>query len=151
MTLTEKIKADLKVAMLARETVRVITQRGLLAAFVNESVAKKRKPIEELKDDEALAVIKRSVKQHKDSIEQFAKGGRKDLVKEEEAELKILETYLPKMMDEKEIRKIAEAVRTKLKVSDKSKIGVFVGAVMKECKGLADGGSVKKIAEELLT
>ena len=150
MTLTEKIKADLKVAMLARETVRVITQRGLLAAFVNESVAKKRKPIEELKDDEALAVIKRSVKQHKDSIEQFAKGGRKDLVKEEEAELKILETYLPKMMDEREIRKIAEAVKTKLKISDKSKIGVFVGAVMKECKGLADGGSVKKIAEELL-
>jgi len=150
MTLTEKIKADLKVAMLARETVRVITQRGLLAAFVNESVAKKRKPIEELKDDEALAVIKRSVKQHKDSIEQFAKGGRKDLVKEEEAELKILETYLPKMMDEKEIRKIATAVKTKLKISDKSKIGVFVGAVMKECKGLADGGSVKKIAEELL-
>ena len=150
MTLTEKIKADLKVAMLARETVRVITQRGLLAAFVNESVAKKRKPIEELKDDEALAVIKRSVKQHKDSIEQFAKGGRKDLVKEEEAELKILETYLPKMMDEREIRKIAEAVKTKLKISDKSKIGVFVGTVMKECKGLADGGSVKKIAEELL-
>ena len=150
MTLTEKIKADLKVAMLARETVRVITQRGLLAAFVNELVAKKRKPTEELKDDEALAVIKRSVKQHKDSIEQFAKGGRKDLVKEEEAELKILETYLPKMMDEKEIRKIATAVKTKLKISDKSKIGVFVGAVMKECKGLADGGSVKKIAEELL-
>ena len=150
MTLTEKIKADLKVAMLARETVRVITQRGLLAAFVNELVAKKRKPTEELKDDEALAVIKRSVKQHKDSIEQFAKGGRKDLVKEEEAELKILETYLPKMMAEKEIRKIAEAVRTKLKISDKSKIGVFVGVVMKECKGLADGGSVKKIAEELL-
>jgi len=150
MTLTEKIKADLKVAMLARETVRVITQRGLLAAFVNELVAKKRKPTEELKDDEALAVIKRSVKQHKDSIEQFAKGGRKDLVKEEEAELKILETYLPKMMDEREIRKIAEAVKTKLKISDKSKIGVFVGTVMKECKGLADGGSVKKIAEELL-
>ena len=54
------------------------------------------------------------------------------------------------MMDEREIRKIAEAVKTKLKISDKSKIGVFVGTVMKECKGLADGGSVKKIAEELL-
>ena len=53
-------------------------------------------------------------------------------------------------MAEKEIRKIAEAVRTKLKISNKSKIGVFVGVVMKECKGLADGGSVKKIAEELL-
>jgi len=151
MLLHPQIKEEIKKAMLAKEAVRLTVVRGLLAAFVNELVAKKRKPTEELKDDEALAVIKRSVKQHKDSIEQFAKGGRKDLVKEEEAELKILETYLPKMMDEKEIRKIAEAVRTKLKVSDKSKIGVFVGAVMKECKGLADGGSVKKIAEELLT
>src|SRR3990167_399618 len=146
MTLTEKIKADLKVAMLARETVRVITQRGLLAAFVNELVVKKRKPTEELKDDEALAVIKRSVKQHKDSIEQFAKGGRQDLVKEEEAELKILETYLPKMLNEKEIRKIAETLKTKLGFSDKAKIGVFVGAIMKECKGLTDGVTVKKIA-----
>lgn len=136
--------------MLAKDVVRRTVTRGLLAAFVNELVAKRRKPTEELKDDEALAVIKRSVKQHKDSIEQFEKGGRQDLVKEEEAELKILETYLPKMLDEKEIRKIAEAVKLKLKVVDKSKIGIFVGAIMKECKGLADGGQVKKIAEELL-
>ncbi|MFA6273458.1 MAG: GatB/YqeY domain-containing protein [Candidatus Paceibacterota bacterium] len=151
MTLTEKIKADLREAMFAKDTVRLTVVRGLSAAFVNELVAKKRKPTEELKDDEALAVIKRSVKQHKDSIEQFEKGGRKDLVKEEKAELKILETYLPKMMDEKEIKKIAKAVKTKLGFSDKSKIGIFVGAVMKECKGLADGSVVKKIAEELLT
>src|SRR3989338_968340 len=79
--------------MLAKETVRLTVTRGLLAAFVNELVAKLRKPTEELKDDEALAVIKRAVKQHKDSIEQFAKGGRQDLVKEEKAELKILEIY----------------------------------------------------------
>ncbi|MEK7081627.1 MAG: GatB/YqeY domain-containing protein [Patescibacteria group bacterium] len=150
MTIHQKIKGEIKEAMLAKEAVRLTVVRGLAAAFVNELVAKRRKPTEELKDDEALAVIKRSVKQHKDSIEQFAKGGRKDLVKEEETELKILETYLPKMLDEKEVRKIAEAVKAKLKFSDQAKIGVFVGAVMKECKGLADGGLVKKITEELL-
>lgn len=150
MTLHQKIKEQVKEAMLAKEVVRLTVVRGLLAAFTNELVAKKRKPTEELKDDEAMAVIKRSVKQHNDSIEQFKKGRRKDLVKEEEAELKILETYLPKMMDEKEIKKIAEAVKAKLKISDKAKVGVFVGAVIKECKGLADGAVVKKIAEELL-
>lgn len=150
MTLHQKIKNEIKEAMFAKDAVRLTVVRGLVAAFTNELVAKRRKPTEELKDDEALAVIKRAVKQHKDSIEQFGKGGRRDLVKEEEAELKILETYLPKMLDEKEVRKIATAVKTKLKVSDKSKIGVFVGAVMKECKGLADGALVKKIAEELL-
>jgi len=151
MTLHQKIKEQVKEAMLAKDTVRLMVVRGLSAAFVNELVAKKRKPTEELKDDEALAVIKRVVKQHKDSIEQFEKGGRKDLVKEEEAELKILETYLPKMLDEKEVKKIAEAVKNKMDFSNKSKIGIFVGAVMKECKGLADGSTVKKIAEELLT
>ncbi|TSC67296.1 MAG: hypothetical protein CEO19_285 [Parcubacteria group bacterium Gr01-1014_73] len=150
MTIHQKIKGEIKEAMLAKEAVRLTVVRGLAAAFTNELVAKRRKPTEELKDDEALAVIKRSVKQHKDSIEQFAKGGRKDLVKEEEAELKILETYLPKMLNEKEVRKIAEAVKAKLKFSDKAKIGIFVGATMKECKGLADGTLVKKIAEKLL-
>src|SRR3989344_1345078 len=118
--------------MLAKETVRLTVTRGLLAAFVNELVAKRRKPTEELKDDEALAAIKRAVKQHKDSIEQFAQGGRQDLVKD------------------KKIRKISETLKTKLGFSDKAKIGVFVGAVMKECKGLADGAFVKKVAEELL-
>ncbi|HEY4496004.1 MAG TPA: GatB/YqeY domain-containing protein [Candidatus Paceibacterota bacterium] len=150
MTLHQKIKNEIREAMLAKEAVRLTVVRGLASAFVNELVAKKRKPTEELKDDEALVVIKRAVKQHRDSIEQFTAGDRKDLVKEEEAELKILETYLPKMLDEKEIRKIATAVKAKLKVSDKSKAGIFVGVVMKECKGLADGASVKKIAEELL-
>lgn len=150
MTLHQKIKDQVKEAMLAKEVVRLTVVRGLLAAFVNELVAKRRKPDEELKDDEAMAVIKRTVKQHNDSIEQFAKGGRKDLVKEEEAELKILETYLPKMMDEKEIRKIATAVMAKPGFADKAKIGILVGAIMKECKGLVDGAVVKKIAEELL-
>lgn len=151
MTLHQKIKNEIKEAMLAKETVRLTVVRGLVAAFTNELVAKRRKPDEELKDDEVLAVIKRIVKQHNDSIEQFKKGGRKDLVKEEEAELKILGTHLPKMLDEKEIRKITETVKVKFKISDKTKIGVFVGAIMKECKGLADGALVKKIAEELLT
>lgn len=150
MILHQKIKNEVKEAMLAKEAVRLTVVRGLLAAFTNELLTKKRKPTEELKDDQVMAVIKRVVKQHNDSIEQFKKGGRKDLVKEEEAELKILEAYLPKMMDEKEIKKVAVAVKVKLGFSDKSKTGIFIGAIMKECKGSADGGLVKKIAEELL-
>lgn len=98
----------------------------------------------------ALAVIKRSVKQHKDSIEQFKRGGREELVKEEEAELKILETYLPQMMGRDEIRKAAEKIKEKLGVTDKSKAGSFIGAVMKELKGKADGADVKAVVDELL-
>ena len=64
-------------------------------------------------------------------------------------ELKILESYLPAQMSEDEIRKIAEAVREKLGIIDKSKLGQFIGAVMRETKGRADGGMVKRIVESL--
>ena len=85
-------------AMKARDVVRTNVLRGLMASFTNEAVAKKRKPDEELSDEEVLVVIGRAVKQRKDSIEQFEKGGRADLAGVEKSELAILETYLPTQM-----------------------------------------------------
>lgn len=149
MSLQKDIHSQIKEAMLKKEAVRLSVLRGLSAAFTNELVAKMRKPTDELKDDEAMAVIKRSVKQRKDSIEQFQKGGRPDLVESETAELKILETFLPKMMSREEIQKIAEAQKAKLGITDKSKLGQFIGAVMRETKGQADGQDVKAVVESL--
>ena len=93
--LHEQIKSGIKEAMLAKDVLKLKAFRAMSAAFTNELVAKNRKPQEMLTDEEVLAVITKMVKQRKDSIEQFKKGGREDLVKEEEAELTILETYLP--------------------------------------------------------
>jgi len=149
MSLQQDIKNQIKDAMLKKEAVRLTVLRGLSAAFTNELVAKMRKPQEELADPDALAVIKRSVKQHKDSIEQFKKGGREDLVKEETAELIILETFLPKTMSKNDIKKIALQKQKELGVTDKTKMGMFMGAVMKELKGKADGGDVKEVVESL--
>jgi len=149
MNLQANIRSQVKDAMLKREAVRLDVLRGLLAAFTNELVAKGKKPDQELADDEVLAVIKRSVKQRKDSIEQFKSGNRNDLAESESAELRILETFLPKMIDEAEIRKVAEAKKAELKVNDKNKLGVLVGAVMKELKGQADGAAVKSVVESL--
>ena len=89
--LSKQIKEEVKIALLSKDTVRLSVLRGLLAAFTNELVATKRKPQEELSDEEIIAVIRRAVKQRKDSIEQFRKGGREELAKAEEDELKILE------------------------------------------------------------
>jgi len=86
-----------------------------------------------------------------DSIEQFLKGGREDLAETEKEELPTLEAYLPQMMSIEEIRPIAEAKKAELGVEDKSKMGVLMGAVMKETKGQADGGDVKTVVEELLS
>ncbi|MFA6535975.1 MAG: GatB/YqeY domain-containing protein [Candidatus Paceibacterota bacterium] len=149
MSLQNDIRSQVKDAMLKREAVRLGVLRGLLAAFTNELVAKGKKPDQELADEDVLTVIKRSVKQRKDSIEQFKAGNRDDLAESEAAELKILETFLPQMMSEADITKVAEAKKKELGVTDNSKLGVLVGAVMKELKGQADGATVKKVVESL--
>jgi uncharacterized protein len=154
----DKIQNLIPDAMRAKDTVRLTTLRGVLSGFTNEAMNLGKKPQDKLADEEALVVIKRLVKQRKDSIEQFKKGGRQDLVENEEAELKILEEFLPTQMSEEEIRKIV-----KLKIEDlksnsdasvgaiKPNVGLIVGAVMKEAGGNADGALVKKIVEEILT
>lgn len=148
MSLHSDIKNQIKDAMIKKETVRLTVLRSLIAAFSNELIAKKMSA-PELPDNDALAIIRRLVKQHKDSIDQFQKGGRADLVKEETAELVILESYLPSMMARDAIKKIAVAKKTELGITDKTKIGQFVGALMKDLKGKADGADVKAVAEEL--
>lgn len=147
--LHEQIKNGIKDAMLAKDEVRLRTLRSMVASFTNELVAKNRKPTEVLTDEEAIAVITRLAKQRKDSIEQFKAGNRDDLVQAEQAELKILETYLPKMMDEIEVRKIAEAKKTELSISDATKKGMLMSALMKDLKGKADGTTVKQVVDSL--
>src|SRR3990167_5226226 len=98
MSLHADIKAQMIEAMKAKNALKLGVIRGLLSSFTNEAVAKKRKPDEMLSDEEALGVISRAVKQRKDSIEQYEKGGRQDLADVEKAELSILQTYLPQQM-----------------------------------------------------
>jgi uncharacterized protein YqeY len=149
MSLHQNIKVQMKEAMLARQADKVGVLRGLMSSFTNELVAKSRKPQDELTDEEAMAVIKRAVKQRKDSIEQFEKGGRSDLAADEKKELVILETYLPQMMSREEIKKVAEKKKAEMGAVDKAKMGQFMGALMKEFKGQADGTDVKAVVDEL--
>ena len=135
--------------MLARDAVRLSVLRGVLTAFTNELVAKGKKPQDTLADEDCVNIIRRLSKQRKDSIEQFEKGGRADLAESEKTELAILEEYLPKMMSKEEIKKVVEAKKAELGISDKTKIGMFTGAIMKELKGKADGADVKEIIDSL--
>lgn len=143
-------------AMRARESEKVTTLRGLLSAFTNELVAQKRKPTEELDDKDVLAVIKRAVKQRKDSIEQFRSGDRVELAEKEERELEILEAYLPVGASKEEIEKVAQAKIAELGAdpstgSGQAKMGQLIGAIMKEFAGNADGNDVKEVVENLLS
>lgn len=147
--LHEQIKNGIKDAMMKKDAVLLETLRGMVAAFMNELVAKQRKPQEMLTDEEVLAVITRMSKQRKDSIEQFKKGGREDLVKEEEAQLKILDTYLPALMSKEEVMKFAVAKKSELGIEDGTKKGLLMSALMKDLKGKADGSLVKEAVDSL--
>jgi uncharacterized protein YqeY len=149
--LQDKIKEEIKNAMRAKDELRKEVLRGILTAFINELVAMRRTPQETLEDDAALTVLKRLLKQRKDSFVQFTSGGRPELAEKEAAEMKIIEEFLPQTMSREEIRKIAEAKKAELGVIDKSGMGKFIGAVLKECKGAADGNDVKAVVEELLS
>ena len=151
MNLHQKLKEQIKEAMKAKNAVRLGVVRGLVANFTNELVAMKRLPTEELSDDEALNVIRRAVKQRKDSIEQFTRGRREDLADNERDELLILEIYLPAQMSKDEVIAVAKAKMAELGVTDKSKSGLLMSTLMKELKGKAYGNVVKEVVDNLLT
>ncbi len=145
----DKIKEGIKEAMKAKDTIRLDTLRGMSSAFTNELVAKGKTPQDTLADDEAQTVMMRLAKQRRDSISQYRTGGREDLAAEEEAQLAVIETFLPKMMDREEIEILARVKKEELNITDKTKAGQLTGVLMKDLKGKADGMLVKEVVESL--
>ncbi len=151
MSLQTDIKSGIKDAMIAKDAVRLSVLRGLSSAFTNELVAKKMKPDGELTDEDALAVISKEARKRKDSIEQFEKGGRPELAEDEKAELAILTTFLPEQMSYEAVLEFVKTKQTEMGATDKSKAGQFMGAVMKDLKGKADGQVVKQAIDSLFS
>ena len=148
MTLKEKLVADLKDAMLAKDEVRVSTLRMLKAAVMKFEVSGTEK--KDATDDDIISILKKEVKSRKDSVEQFRAGNREDLAKKEEAELKVLEVYLPEQMSEEQVREIAKKVIAEVGAASPADMGKVMGALMGHVKGKADGGVVNKVVKELL-
>lgn len=146
MSLKEKIQSDIKKAMIARRPLEVSVLRMLMAAILNKEKEKKI----ELEDQETLEVALSEAKKRKDSIEQYQKGNRQDLVDQEKEELEILNQYLPEQMSEEEIRKIVKEKVKEISASGPQETGKVMGAVMPQLKGKADGGLVGKIVQEEL-
>ena len=150
MSLHTDLKAQMIEAMKAKEALRLGVIRGLLSSFTNENVSKKRKPDEELSDEEVLSVIGRAVKQRKDSIEQYEKGGRADLAESEKVELAILETYLPAQMSREEIFTYVKN-KVESEKPEKEKKNQFMGMIMKDLKGKVDGMVVKEAVDSMFS
>lgn len=139
--LLEKIRADMKDAMKAREQARLSTLRMIVAAAMEKEVELKRA----LEDGDVLVVLQNQVKKRKESIEQFKAGGRQDLVDKEEAELKLLEAYLPAGLTEAEVEAAVEEAIRETGAASKKDLGRVMKAVMDKHKGRVDGKVVNKI------
>jgi hypothetical protein len=149
MSLHKQIKDGIKESMIKKDALRLTVLRNISSTFTNEMIAKKM-TAEELSDEDATTIIRRLIKQRKDSIDQFTKGNRMDLVKTEQDEMKILEALLPQLMSREEIEKVVKAKVAEAGTIDKAKLGQFMGGIMKELKGKADGMLVKEILEGLV-
>ena len=141
-----RLEQDLRDAMKAHDDLRRDTVRFALAAIQNESVAKRA----ELDDTAIEAVLRKQTKMRRESIEAFTKGGRAELAAKETKELEILESYLPKQLDEAAVRAAAERAIAVTGATGPKEQGKVMQKLMPELKGQADGGMVSRVVSELL-
>lgn len=150
MSLKEQILSDLKDALKSGDVLKRDVLRLLFGVIKNAEIEKKKKE-EGLNDEEVIEVIKRSIKQRKDSIEQYEKGERSDLAEKEKKELEILSVYLPEQMSEEKVKEEIKKIISSVGAVSQKDFGKVMGMAMRNLKGQADGDVVKKIVEEELS
>jgi uncharacterized protein YqeY len=170
MSLRDRLAQDLKDAMRARDDTRKATIRLLRSAINAAEIEKRATFIESqqarnvdiesleltdeqfaLTDEEVLDVLQKQAKQRRDSIAEFEKAGRDDLVEGEQAELSIIESYLPRQMTRDEVEAATRHAAAELGVSDMSGMGPLMRHLMAELKGRADGRMVNQVVREVLS
>lgn len=146
----DRLQADLKSAMLAKDALRTQTLRSALTAYKNEAIAKGLGPQGSLSDPEAVAVFKRLVKSREDSVDQFAKAGYADRASQEQAEIEILKTYLPQMIEGEALEAaVKEAIATSGAQSKKD-MGLVMKALQAKHGANYDGKAASQLVQSLL-
>ena len=146
MTYFEKIQADMYEAMKSGEKVKANTLRSVLSKLKDKQIEKR----ELLSSEEEIRILQMLVKQRKESIDLYKKGGRTELVDIEKQEMSIINSYLPKMMSEDDIKNIVKNVLDSTGASSMSDMGKVMPEVMRQGKGLIDGKTAQKFVSEML-
>jgi len=146
MSLKERLSDEMKSAMKNRDKLRLSTIRMVISAVKNKEIEKGG----ELDDSEVEDLIAKAVKQRRDSAEQYRNGDRIELAEKEEAEIVILNAYLPQQMGEEQIRGLVRAVVEEAGATSIKEMGKVMGLLMPKVKGKADGSAVNKIVKEIL-
>ena len=151
MDIKEAVLQDLKKAMKAKDADRLRVLRSLKAKLLEKEISERSGGEGDISNEQAVEVLMKAAKQRRESIEQFEQGGREDLADAEKAELEVIESYLPKMMDDDEIREAVKAHIEKTGASGMSDMGKVMGAMMGSLKGKAEGSAVSRIVKEELS
>ena len=147
MSLIDQVRKDMFKASKDGRSFESDILKMVIASVKNEEMKKGK----ELKDVDIEKVLRKETKKIKDSISQYEKMERKDLVEEEQKQLDILEKYLPELMSEEDIKKVVEAKASELEISSIKEMGKLMGIVMKELNGKADGGVVRQVVQDTLS
>ncbi len=150
MSLLTTIQNDLVAAQKNKEELKVSTLRFLLSSVKNREI-ELRPAGKTLDDEEVLSVISKQIKQRRESIVEFEKGNRPDLVEKETAELKILESYLPEQFAEEEVKKLVEEAINESGAASIADMGKVMALLMPKVKGKADGSLVSRLVKDKLT
>ena len=146
MVLYEKIQSDMYTSMKAGEKEKASTLRTVIAKLKDKQIDA-REPLSE-KDE--IKVLQTLVKQRKESIDLYQKGGRSELAEAESFELEIINTYLPEMMNEDDVRNLIEEIIEETGAQSMSDLGKVMPQIMKQGKGLIDGKTAQRIVSEIL-
>jgi len=148
MTLKEKVQADLIAAMKSGDETAKDTLRMLKAAIMKWEVDGEKK---EAKDENVWQLIGKEIKQRKDAIEGFKTGGNMEMAAKEEAEMKILQAYMPEQMSEQEVNDEVKKILSEAGITAKADMGKAMSAVMAKLRGKADGGMINKAVMAVLS
>ncbi len=148
MTLQDRLIGEMKEAMKAGDTLKVSVIRMLRSSIKNKEIEKGKS--QALSDSDIIDLISSAIKQRRDSVEQFAKGGRTDLVEKEEMEIQILKTYLPTPLTEEELRRMIGETLRESGATVSQDLGRVMKAIMPKVVGRADGAAVSKLVREML-
>ncbi|BAU65989.1 hypothetical protein STA3757_33890 [Stanieria sp. NIES-3757] len=150
MSLKDRIGEDIKTAMKAKDKIRLETVRSIKKAILEKEVALRPQGKDSLTEDQEIELLAQQAKQRRDSIEQFQQAGREDLVTKETQELAIIETYLPKQLDEEELTTVLEEIIASVGANSSKDLGKVMGVAMKQLKGKADGKKIQEIVKSKL-
>ena len=151
MALKDQIMADLKQAMKDKEQDKLRVLRSLKAKLLEKEISERKGGEASLSDEQTIEVLMKAAKQRRESIEQFTEGGRDDLAQAEEQELEVIESYLPKMLTEEEVREHVRQKIDELGAETMADMGRVMGVLMQELKGKAEGSTVSKVVKEELS